>query len=229
MQSIFNGRDTTGWRTHPEMQGEFTVENGELRVRGGSGQLETTTSYQDFVLQLEGKTNADNLNSGIFFRCIPEDRMMGYESQIHNGFAGGDRSRPTDFGTGGIFRRQPARRVVANDHQWFRKTIIATDNHFAVWVNGYQVSDWTDPRAAHANPRQGSRREAGTIIIQAHDPTTDLSFRGLRIATTSVSHREAYRGPTSAEQDGRNERNAHEEGKKLGSEEINKLPDEPSS
>lgn len=54
----------------------------------------------------------------------------------------------------------------------------------AVWVNGYQVSDWTDTRGPNANPRQGLRREAGTLIIQGHDPTTDLSFRNLRAAET---------------------------------------------
>ncbi len=44
------------------------------------------------------------------------------------------------------------------------------------------MSDWTDERAPHENPRKGLRLKAGTIIIQGHDPTTDLSFRNLRIA-----------------------------------------------
>jgi hypothetical protein len=52
----------------------------------------------------------------------------------------------------------------------------------AVWVNGYQVTDWTDTRAPDENPRRGRRLEAGTLIIQGHDPTTDLSFRNMRIA-----------------------------------------------
>ena len=52
----------------------------------------------------------------------------------------------------------------------------------ACWVNGIQVSDWTDTRPANDNPRQGLRRAAGTLIIQGHDPTTDLSFRNLRAA-----------------------------------------------
>ena len=52
----------------------------------------------------------------------------------------------------------------------------------ATWVNGYQVSDWTDTRPPHENPRNGLRLAAGTITIQGHDPTTDLSFRKLRIA-----------------------------------------------
>ena len=106
---------------------------------------------------------------------------MGYESQIHNGMHGGDRNRPNNGGTGGIFRRQEARRVVANDFEWFHKTIVADGPHMAVWVNGIQVSDWTDDREPHQNPRKGKRLEKGTIILQGHDPTTDLSFRNLRI------------------------------------------------
>jgi len=43
------------------------------------------------------------------------------------------------------------------------------------------VSDWTDTRAANDNPRAGLRLKAGTLAIQGHDPTTDLSFRKLRI------------------------------------------------
>jgi hypothetical protein len=52
----------------------------------------------------------------------------------------------------------------------------------AGWINGYQVSDWTDTRAPHDNPRKGSRTAAGTLQIQGHDPTTDLSFRNIKIA-----------------------------------------------
>ena len=107
--------------------------------------------------------------------------MNGYESQIHNGFKGGDRTDPIDCGTGGIFRRQNARRVMADDQEWFAKTIVADGRHFATWVNGYQVADWTDTRKADPNPRRGLRLEAGTIMIQGHDPTTDLSFRNLRL------------------------------------------------
>ena len=61
-------------------------------------------------------------------------------------------------------------------------TIHADGPHMAVWVNGYQVSDWTDRRKPDPNPRKGLRLEPGTIMLQGHDPTTDLSFRNLRIA-----------------------------------------------
>jgi hypothetical protein len=181
--SLFNGRDLSGWKTYPEMASIFTVtDEGWLHVADGRGQLETEKTYSDFTLQLEVFVNGQALNSGIFFRCIPGDIMNGYEAQIHNGFLDGDRSKPQDCGTGGIFRRQNARKVVANDFEWFHKTIHADDKHMAVWVNGLQVSDWTDNRPPDENPRRGLRLEPGTIIIQGHDPTTDISFRNMRIA-----------------------------------------------
>jgi hypothetical protein len=181
LQSLFNGRDLTGWKTYPDMVSVFRVTpEGDLNVRNGRGQLETVERFADFVLQLECITHGPDLNSGIFFRCIPGEVMNGYESQIHNGRIGGDRAQPADHGTGGIFRRQAARRVVADDRRWFHKTIIAEGPHMAAWVDGYQVSDWTDTRTPHNNPRNGLRLAAGTIILQGHDPTTDLSFRNLR-------------------------------------------------
>ncbi len=60
-------------------------------------------------------------------------------------------------------------------------TVVARGNHFATWVNGIQVTDWTDNRKPHENPRRGLRREAGHFILQAHDETTDISFRNLRV------------------------------------------------
>lgn len=183
LESIFNGNDLTGWIEYPEMDSTFSVtDDGDLNVKNGRGQLETEGHYADFILQLECISYADALNSGLFLRCIPGDVMMGYESQIQNGMKDGNPLTPADCGTGGIFRRQDARRIIAKDKQWFHKTIVMSGNHIAVWVNGYQVSDWYDERQADENPRRGLRTEAGSIMIQGHDPTTNLSFRNLRIA-----------------------------------------------
>ena len=180
-ESIFNGQDLAGWKTYPDMASEFTVnDEGDMEVNGGKGQLETVESYGDFVLQLECVLESGN--SGIFFRCIPGDEMMGYESQIHNGFTDGDRRKPIDCGTGGIFRRADARLVVADDGEWFRKTLIADGPHIATWVNGYQVAAWTDDRKPNENPRRGLRTEPGTIMIQGHDLDTKLKFRKISIA-----------------------------------------------
>ena len=71
---------------------------------------------------------------------------------------------------------------MAKDNEWFTLTIVAQGRHIATWVNGVQVVDWTDNRPLKENPREGCRLEKGAISLQGHDPTTDLSFRNLRIA-----------------------------------------------
>ncbi|TVP95820.1 MAG: DUF1080 domain-containing protein [Planctomycetaceae bacterium] len=175
--------DLAGWKTYPEMDGEFRItEEGWLRVTGGRGQLESTSSHADFVLLAQAKTASDKLNSGIFFRCIPGETMNGYECQINHELLDGDPLRPADCGTGGIFRRQDARIVAADDGEWFSLLLVAHGPQIAAWVNGLQVTDWRDERPPAENPRQGLRLEPGTLMIQAHDPTTDLVFRGIAIA-----------------------------------------------
>jgi hypothetical protein len=183
LKPLFNGKDFTGWNTKLADKSEFAVTPaGELAVKNGPGQLETNDTFGNFVMQLDCQVNGDGLNSGIFFRCIPGDKLMGYESQIHNGMVDGDPTKPVDAGTGAIYRRSTARCIVASDHEWFTKTLLVDGPHVAVWVNGYQVTDWTDDRPADENPRKGLRTKPGTIAIQGHDPTTDLLFRNLNIA-----------------------------------------------
>ncbi len=173
------------WTDAERRDATFDFADAELHVSGGPGQLESKVSYGDFIAQTEVKVNGDGLNSGIFFRCIPGQFQQGYESQIHNGFENDDRTQPVDAGTGAIFRRQAARRVIPDDRLWFVKTIVCSGKHMAVWVNGYPVTDWTDEREPRENPRQGQRIEPGTFALQAHDPTTDLSFRNFRVVEIS--------------------------------------------
>ena len=180
LKSLFNGKDLAGWKVLPGKKSLFAVVDGEIDVKNGPGTLESEVQLADFVLQAEAKTHGKGLNSGIFFRSIPGEYNNGYESQIQNAFKDGDRTKPVDCGTGGIYRRQNARMVVSNDLEWLYKTVIASGPHVSVWVNGFQVTDWTDSRSPDANPRKGLRETAGTLQLQGHDPTTDLRFRNLK-------------------------------------------------
>ena len=104
--------ELTQWTKYPEMPGEFSVtDDGCLRVKGGRTQLESKQPFDDFVLLAEYKLPLDEMNSGIFFRCIPGDVMMGYECQLSNEIKDGDRLMPADCGTGGIFRRLMLRKT----------------------------------------------------------------------------------------------------------------------
>ncbi len=187
-RALFDGETLLGWREVPGSKGEFSVTDETIQVKGGAGFLETVETWGDFILQTQVKTLADNVNGGIFFRAQEgtlENPSGGYELQVHNGFADGDRTKPNDygtgFGTGAIFRRQKARRVVGDDQQWQMLTLVARGSHFASWVNGCQVTDWTDDREPDPNPRRGLRLDPGHISLQGHDETTQVQFRDVKI------------------------------------------------
>jgi hypothetical protein len=187
LEPLFNGKDLTGWKKFTgnpkQSKSEFSVTPaGDLALKDGPGDLQSEKEFDDFVLQLECKTNGKGLNSGVFFRCLPGQYQQGYEAQIQNAFKGDDRTKPVDFGTGAIYRRVPARKVVSNDHEWFTMTVLARGPHIATWVNGYPVVNWTDERKPAENARNGLYTKKGPISIQGHDPTTDLLFRSIRIA-----------------------------------------------
>jgi Domain of Unknown Function (DUF1080) len=185
LEPIFDGKGLTGWKEieNPKTKSKFTItKDGWLNVKNGPGDLQTKRQWDDFLLQLECISNGTHLNSGVFFRCLPEQFWSGYEAQIRNEWKGNDRTKPVDYGTGGIYNRQAARRVVSSDHEWFTMTVIAEGTHLAVWVNGYPTADFTDNRPPATSARKGSKVDKGPISIQGHDPTTDLSFRNIRIA-----------------------------------------------
>ncbi len=205
VETLFNGKDLAGWKIFPGKKSKFTVEDGAIRIQDGPGDLQTEGKYQNFVFQVEVKSNGKHLNSGVFFRCRDNEYQNGYEAQIRNQFTAEAtqeytldeydpktrklsgktkvKSSAVDFGTGAIYRRVPARKEVAKDGEWFTMTVAAQGAHLATWVNGIQQVDWIDNRPISDNARTGCKLEAGHISFQGHDPTTDLSFRNIRIAT----------------------------------------------
>ena len=190
LTSVFNGKDLTGWKAikTERTKSQFSVtDQRELNIKDGPGDLQTEGQWDDFVLQLDILSKGKHLNSGVFFRCLPGEFWSGYEAQIRNQWQGDDRTKPVDYGTGGIYNRQPARKVVANDHEWFTMTVIAHGNHLATWVNGYPVADFTDTRPMDRSARQGTKLDKGPLSLQGHDPTTDLSFRNIHIAALPKS------------------------------------------
>lgn len=183
LNSIFNGKDLSGWNIIPDRASKFSVIDGALNIKDGNGQIETAAVYKDFVLQLDIYSNGKHLNSGVFFRGPVGVFWKGYESQVRNQWQRDDRTKPVDYGTGGNYGNQSARKVISSDGEWFSKTVVADGNHFAVWINGYQVSDYLDNRPVNRsdNAKEGYVGAAGTIHLQGHDPTTDLSFKNIYV------------------------------------------------
>jgi len=179
---IFNGKDLEGWKEVAGKKSKFSVTGeGWLNVKDGGGDLQTTDEWDDFVLQLDVISNGKHLNSGVFYRAIPGEFWSGYEAQIRNQWEGDDRAKPVDFGTGGIYNRQKSRKVVSTDKEWFTMTVVAVGNRHSTWVNGYQTADFTDEAKKASSARKGRKDEKGVISIQGHDPTTDLSFKNIKV------------------------------------------------
>lgn len=153
---------------------------GTILLKGGRGHIELLQPHANMCLQATALTLTENVNSGIFFRCIPGEDMNGYECQIHHGFKD-DRRRAVDAGSGSIFRRQNAKAVLSDEGKPVHITIVADGPTFATWVEGVPVVLWTDTRAANDNPRKGLRTEAGTIMLQGHDPGSQTEFKSLTI------------------------------------------------
>jgi hypothetical protein len=148
----------------------------------GTGAVEFPQRFGDLVLQVDVQTRRPGSNGGVFFRCVPGEFLNGYEVQVLNRCEDNDPSKLIGYTTGAIDDRQRARRLVSRDGAYFTMTVVAVGPHVATWVNGYQLTDWTDTRPPHDNPRQGLRVEPGTIQFQSHDAESEVEFANLRVA-----------------------------------------------
>jgi len=63
---LFNASDLSGWVI--ENNGQFSVEDGLLRVNRGTGWLRSEEPFGDFTLTLEFRFLEEGANSGIFVR-----------------------------------------------------------------------------------------------------------------------------------------------------------------
>ncbi len=66
-ESLFNGKDLTGWA--PVNDVDFVVTNGNLRLVKGMGWLRTDKQYTDFILEVEWRALVPAYDSGFFVRA----------------------------------------------------------------------------------------------------------------------------------------------------------------
>src|SRR5690349_15707682 len=66
-ESLFNGKDLSGWA--PVHEVAFIVTNGNLRLVKGMGWLRTEKQYKDFVFEAEWRALVPQYDSGFFVRA----------------------------------------------------------------------------------------------------------------------------------------------------------------
>ncbi len=155
---LFNGKDLTGWKTHPLGPGDWRVKEGAIVGRGNTSFLFSDKGdYANFHLRAEARINAAG-DSGIFFRTpfnvqvkdTPTKFSLaaGYEAQI------AVRSNyPVHTGslmdpTAPILQQGPL--MPHRPDEWFVLEVIANGNHLQTLVNGKKTADYYDEKTQFA-------------------------------------------------------------------------------
>lgn len=160
-ESLFNGKDLTGWASVNEVT--FEVKDGNLRLVKGMGWLRTEKEYGDFILECEWRALDDDYDSGLFIRCglggspWPKD---GWQVNLKASSLGGL--------VKGYQTVVPAETPRLPVNQWVKFRLEVRGKQCKLTVNGEPAweSDALD-------------RDRGYIGIQAENKGFD--FRNLRI------------------------------------------------
>lgn len=160
-ESIFNGRDLSGWTIHGTER--WYVEGGELICESGPdaayGYLRTDAEFRDFELTLEFRQEADG-NSGVFFRSTLDGVIItGWQAEVAPPglFSGGIYE---SYGRGWLIQPEPDRDSALRMGEWNEMRVRVVGDHVTTWINGTEMIDLVDEKIGEAT---------GHIALQIHD------------------------------------------------------------
>jgi hypothetical protein len=175
-QPLFNGKDLTGWSTHPNQPGNWHVTNGVLIGSGPAlSHLYTKRNdYTDFHLRVEARFNEGG-RGGVYFRCpfgpsLPSSDDLkwpdGFKATINNrGITGGIYP-----GVGGDIFADNIPSVPVG--QWFTMDLVVDGRALGVRVNG---------RPSGYKFARNRLHQSGHIALQQQNPQTVIEFRTIEI------------------------------------------------
>jgi len=159
---LFNGKDLTGWKSHPKSPGEWKVVDGAIIGSGMkvSHLFTERDDYENFDFRIEAWIS-DKGNSGQFFRTKFETGYpKGYEAQINSTYP------PDPQRTGGLYNFVKILEKLHEPEVWFTQEVIAEGNHIQILVNDKKVVDYVDAKNTYSK---------GHLAIQHHDAYVDKS------------------------------------------------------
>lgn len=171
---LFNGKDLTGWKTHPKDKAVWEVKDGILIGSGPAGHLFSEKGdYENFRYRVEAMIN-DHGNSGQYFRAkFGPAFPNGYEAQINA-------THSDPIRTGSLYpafnpnlTKEEKEKILIlkaphKPDEWFTQEVIAEGNHIIIKVNGETTVDFVDKNKTHMK---------GHFALQQHDPKTVVKFR----------------------------------------------------
>lgn len=159
--SLFNGENLDGWIKHGTelwyaSDGEIVCESGPDK---GYGYLSTEQFYDDFILTVEFKQEA-NGNSGIFFRSTLEGtKISGWQVEVAppGSNSGGIYE---SYGRGWLIKPDSSKDSALKMGEWNLMKIRVKGNKVKTWLNGVQMISINDEKIGKGK---------GAIALQIHD------------------------------------------------------------
>lgn len=157
---LFNGIDLSGWNVHGTEL--WYVEDGLLVCESGPeekyGYLSTEKYYDDFILTLEFKQEA-NGNSGVFFRSTLEGtKISGWQVEVAppGKNSGGIYE---SYGRGWLIKPKPEKDKALKMGDWNKMKIKVEGDKVITWINGTRMISLTDKKLGDGK---------GSIALQIH-------------------------------------------------------------
>jgi len=145
---IFNGHDLTGWRVPAEpywnvVDGVIVGQSDEAKL---GSMLFTEEAYGDVVIEGEVRFTGD-IDSGIMVRKPELQLQIGVSRSLK-------RDMTCSFYTGTYPEeaRAPRAAELLKADEWNRIRLEAKGDTFTVWLNGEQVSRYTNAKYAEPAP-----------------------------------------------------------------------------
>jgi hypothetical protein len=176
---LFNGKDLTGWKTHPDDKAHWEVKVGILAGSGSDvGHLYSERGdYENIDYLIEARIN-DKGNSGQYFRAqFMAGYPKGYEAQINS-------THPDPIKTGSLWGygdKATVKEMLVPPDTWFTQEVIARGNHIIIKVNGKTTVDFVDKNNTY---------KKGHLALQHHGSTdgvdTVVQFRKIAVKELPV-------------------------------------------
>jgi len=179
--SVFDGKTMTGWKANEKPE-SFSVENGELKMKGGMAHIfcekDGFADLKNFEFKAEVKT-LPGANSGVFFHTEnrgPGSLKKGYEAQINTSFVKDLRK------TGSLVDVKDLDKSPVEDNQWFEFHLVVNGKKITIIINGKPVVEYTEEdKPVRKKGREERLLSHGPVALQAHDQESTTHFRNIQI------------------------------------------------
>jgi hypothetical protein len=162
-ESLFNGRDFSGWRFNSGTGDNWEITDGALVLKGGSDHVASAKEYGDFILRFDWRAERERYDSGLYVRS---GKKVG-ANQIQLG-QGGEGS------LGGVQGAKAVPKMHKPPGQWNSWEVTCVGDKIKLVVNGELAWEAT-----------GFKPDRGYLGIQAEGHR--LEFRNFRIKELPAS------------------------------------------